>query len=111
MSELDQVVLIYSTFPDMATAERIGSDLVTMKCAACVNILPGMQSIYQWKGRVEKASEVVMIIKTRESAAQRVISEVKNHHPYDTPALLVLNVSGGHAGYLKWLLKETDTSL
>ncbi len=108
VSDDDQVVVVYATFPDLATAEKIGGELVTKKRAACVNILPGMRSIYQWKGAVEMADEVVMIIKTRASVADAVMAEVVERHPYETPALLVLDVSGGHAGYMAWLLAETE---
>ena len=80
------------------------------RLAACVNILPGMVSHYWWEGKIERGEEVVMIIKTRASLADAVQAAVKELHPYDTPAILVLPVEGGEVGYIGWLMRETETS-
>ena len=108
LSNDGRMVVVYATFPDLATAERVGRDLVDMRLAACVNILPGMRSIYQWKGAVETADEVVMIIKTRATAAENVMGAVIERHPYETPALLIFDVLGGSSDYIGWLLDETE---
>ncbi len=107
MQENDKPVLIYSTFPSGPVAESIGGQLVEQRLAACVNILPGMTSIYRWEGKVARDSEAVMIIKTRASLAEAVIAAVKAQHPYTNPALLVIPVEGGAAAYLAWLCEET----
>lgn len=110
MSDEEKVVFVYSTFPDMAAAERAGRALVEGRLAGCVNILPGMVSLYAWQGAVERDSEVVMIAKTRESLAEAAMEAVRQTHPYDVPALLVLPLAGGGADYLAWLRQETEAA-
>ena len=95
MNENDKPVLIYSTFPSPETAEEIGRELVERRLAACVNILPGMTSIYRWEGAVARDSEAVMIIKTRHSLAGRAMDEVRARHSYTNPALIVVPIVGG----------------
>ncbi len=73
----------------------------------CVNILPGMISLYRWKGAVERGEEVVMIIKTRASLAEAVAERVREMHSYETPAILVIPIESVDAGYLAWLTAET----
>jgi periplasmic divalent cation tolerance protein len=103
-----QVVLIYTTYPSLAEAERIGKAVLEKRLAACVNILPGMISHYWWQGAIERGEEVVMMIKTRASLAEAVRAEVKSLHSYTTPAILVLPIAGGEPGYLNWLMEETE---
>jgi periplasmic divalent cation tolerance protein len=105
--ENDKPVLIYATFPSPEGAEAVGQQLVAARLAACVNILPGMTSIYRWEGAVVRESEAVMIIKTRAGLALRVMEMVKAGHSYANPALLVLPILGGSADYLRWLGEET----
>lgn len=107
MHENDKPVLVYSTFPSLDAAEAVGRELVERRLAACVNILPGMTSIYRWEGAIARDAEVVMIIKTRASLADPTISAVKALHTYTNPALVVVPVIGGSAAYLRWLGEET----
>jgi periplasmic divalent cation tolerance protein len=107
VQENDKPVLVYSTFPSGEVAETMGRQLVERRLAGCVNILPGMTSIYRWEGRIARDSEAVMIIKTRASLADAVMAAVKAEHPYTNPALLVIPVEGGAARYLDWLFEET----
>ena len=107
MSENDKAVLIYSTFPTREAAEEVGSHLVDRCLAACVNIIPGMTSIYRWQGERHRDSETVMIIKTRAGLAERVVAEARGRHPYTNPALLVLPVEGGSQDFIGWICAET----
>jgi periplasmic divalent cation tolerance protein len=104
----ERAVFVYTTYPSLVEAERIGRTLLERRLAACVNILPGMISHYWWQGAIERGEEVVMIVKTRASLAEGVRAAVKEMHPYTTPAILVLPVEGGEPGYLDWLMKETE---
>jgi periplasmic divalent cation tolerance protein len=104
----DKAVLLYSTFPTAAAAEEVGGYLVDERLAACVNIIPGMTSIYRWKGERQHDSEVVMIIKTASHLAERVIAETRQRHPYTNPALLILPVEGGSKDFIGWIMSETS---
>jgi periplasmic divalent cation tolerance protein len=106
----DKLVLVYSTFPDLASAERVAAELVKARLAACVNIIPGMVSVYEWEGQLHRGTEVVAIIKTRQSLAGSVMTRVTAGHSYDTPALLVLPVADGGAAYVDWLLRQTASA-
>jgi periplasmic divalent cation tolerance protein len=103
----ERAVLVYTTYPSLAEAERIGKAVLERRLAACVNILPGMISHYWWEGAIERGEEVVMIIKTRASRAEEVRAAVKELHPYTVPAILVLPIEGGEPAYLDWLMRET----
>ena len=103
----ERAVLVYTTYPSLAEAERIGKAVLEKRLAACVNILPGMISHYWWEGAIERGDEVVMIIKTRASRAEEVRAAVKEMHSYTVPAILVLPIEGGEPAYLDWLMRET----
>ena len=107
MRENDKPVLIYSTFPSAAEAERVGGVLVDQGLAACVNIFPGMTSIYMWEGKRERGTEAAMLIKTRAELADRVVAEARQLHPYTNPALLILPVEGGSDAFLRWITEQT----
>jgi len=99
--------IIYSTFPSLETAEAAGRAMVEARLAACANILPGMVSIYRWEGALERGEETVLLLKTRREMAEALLAELKAIHPYELPALLVLDVAAGDAGYLGWIAAET----
>ena len=109
MQQYDKAVVIYSTFPTLETAEAAGSALVAAKLAACVNILPGMVSIYVWQGERHRDAETVMLIKTRAALADAAIAEAKQLHPYSNPAFLILPVEGGAEPFLQWIMAQTQT--
>src|SRR6266545_4279913 len=105
---MERAILVYTTYPSIVEAEQAGRALVERRLCACVNILPGMVSHYWWQGVVERGEEVVMIIKTRASLAERVRAAVKEIHSYDTPAILVLPVESVDQGYSDWIMAETE---
>ena len=105
---MDRVIFVYTTYPSAVEAETAGKALVERKLAACVNILPGMRSIYRWDGAIEQANEVVMLIKTRAAMAEDVCGAVRTMHSYQTPAILVLPIESVDQTYLGWLLAETE---
>lgn len=105
---MERVVFVYTTYPSIVEAERAGRALVERHLAACVNILPGMISHYRWQGALERADEVVMLIKTRASLAEAVRADVKAGHSYETPAILVLPVESVDQAYLAWVMAETE---
>ena len=106
-SALERAVIVYTTYPSLVEAERAGRALVEKRLCACVNILPGMISHYWWEGKIDRGEEVVMIIKTRASLAEKVRAAVKASHSYTTPSILVLPIESGDPDYLGWIFAET----
>jgi periplasmic divalent cation tolerance protein len=88
---------------DREQAERIAHRLLELHLAACINILPGVQSIYRWQGSIESAAEVLLLIKTRAALIREVQSTIAGLHSYEVPEFLVLSLSGGSEPYLAWL--------
>ena len=103
----DELVFIYSTFPDEQSAKSLGRVLVEQGLAACVNVYPPMTSIYEWQGTIETAEETAVFIKTRRTLVDRVIAAARPHHPYDVPCFLVLPITSGNADYLAWAREQT----
>ena len=106
-SNNDRAVLVYTTYPSIVEAEAAGRTLVERRLCACVNILPGMVSLYRWQGAIERSDEVVMIIKARASLAEAVRAAVKQMHSYTTPAILVIPVDHVDPDYNAWIMAET----
>jgi len=100
-----QVVLV--TAPDLETARGLARALVEERLAACVNLLPGLRSIYRWQGAIEEEEEILLVLKTRKGIAPQLEARVAELHPYDVPEVLCLGVSSGHAPYLDWVVQET----
>ena len=105
---MERAVFVYTTYPSIVEAEKTGRALLERTLAACVNILPGMVSLYRWQGAIERGEEAVMIIKTRASLAEAVRAAVKEMHSYETPAILVIPLESVDASYLDWMLAETE---
>ena len=101
----DKIVVI-STCESPEQAARIAHHLVDARLAACVNIIPGVQSIYRWKGAVEDASELVLLIKTRRDLFDALRAELKKVHSYELPEVIALPIVDGSESYLGWLDRE-----
>lgn len=99
-----RVVLI--TAPETA-AERIARNLLDGRLAACVNMVPGIRSLYHWKGKVCDDVETLLIAKTTADQVENLIQRVREIHPYSVPEVLVLPVESGAAAYLAWVASET----
>ena len=104
---MERAVFVYTTYPSIVEAEEAGRALVEHRLCACVNILPGMISYYWWQGAIERADEVVMIIKTRAGLAEPVRAAVKEMHSYTTPAVLVIPIETVDPDYHAWIVSET----
>lgn len=97
------VLLLLSTFPDAETARRIGQTLVEERLAACANLIPGVESIYRWEGKLERSGEVVALFKTTEAGLADFEARIKALHPYEVPELLVFRPESGLPAYLRWV--------
>lgn len=95
------------TAPDLEVARRLARAFVDARSAACVNIVPGITSVYRWQGQVEESSEVLLIAKTTEDRVADLMRELRELHPYEVPECVVLEPSGVEAKYLAWLRAET----
>ncbi len=105
MAEDFAVVLV--TSPTHERSLFIASALVAEKVAACVNILPGVTSVYRWEGEIHKDEEEILVIKTRRDNLPALESRVKEMHPFDVPEIVALPIQGGSAPYLQWLADST----
>ncbi|KLJ02413.1 divalent-cation tolerance protein CutA [Luteimonas sp. FCS-9] len=99
-----------STCPDDASAQRLAQALVEDRLAACVNIVPGVRSVYRWDGRVHAEAETLLVIKTTDACLAALTARLPTLHPYDVPELVALPVAGGLADYLHWIDAETGTA-
>jgi periplasmic divalent cation tolerance protein len=100
-------LLCLSTCPDAVTATRIARALVEERLAACVNRLPGIQSVYRWQGKVVEDAEVLLVIKTTSERFEALRGRLVELHPYEVPELVAIEVGGGHRAYLDWIAAET----
>lgn len=95
--------LILCTCPDQKVAAKLASLLVEQHYAACVNIVPGLTSVYRWQGKVETDSEYLLLIKSRADCYSAVEGIVQEHHPYELPEVIAVPIDKGLAGYLQWI--------
>lgn len=100
---MSKAYFVYITTSSAEEAERIGSALVEERLAACVNILPGMKSIYWWEGAMETAQEAVLIAKTNDVRLAALIEKASELHSYDCPAIVALPIERGYDPYLVWI--------
>ena len=109
--EVDRgLVVIFITAGTEQEAENISRVLVERRKVACVNIVPGINSLFRWQGEPDSAEEVLLVAKTRASLLPEVIEVVRETHSYDVPEVIALPVVGGNEDYLRWVVDETDGS-
>jgi periplasmic divalent cation tolerance protein len=101
-----QVVTLYTTWPDEASAKDCARALLTARLAACANIAPGLTSLFVWDGRVEEATEVAMIVKTSAQAAPAAEALIRDRHPYDVACITAHPVEalGSNPAFLAWVV-------
>ena len=96
-------LLVLTTTGSQAEAEKIAHALVDRRLAACVNIVPKIQSVYRWEGKVETAEEYLLLVKTRQGRETDVCAAIRELHSYELPECVVLSIEDGSAEYLKWI--------
>ena len=102
-------IVVLCTVPVEFDVESLATDLVERALAACVQVGPGVTSVYRWKGAMEKSSERLLLIKTRRELFRGVETAIRARHPYELPEIIALPVSDGHAPYLAWISETTAT--
>jgi periplasmic divalent cation tolerance protein len=101
------VVSVYAIFASAEEAERIGRAVIEERLAACINILPGVRSIYRWQGAIETADEVAAILKTTKSSADALIARIAALHSYDVPCIVAWPIDQALASYADWIDAST----
>lgn len=96
-------VVVLVTGPSADEAERIGRALVEERLAACANLIPSISSAYWWKGKIEEATEALLVLKTRQDLVERLVTRVRALHSYTVPEVIALPILGGNPDYLRWI--------
>ena len=107
IQEGEEATVVLCNAPDAAAARKIAETLVGEKLAACVNILAPCESVYRWEGKVERETEVPLLVKTTRANMDAAVAAIRAAHPFETPEIVALPVIGGLAEYLEWVRNET----
>jgi periplasmic divalent cation tolerance protein len=99
----DEYCLVLCTCPDRPSADCLAEALVRQRLAACVNLLPGIASVYRWEGQVERAEEQLLLIKTERRSYPALQEYIQRHHPYQVPEIIALPIVAGSSDYLQWV--------
>ena len=102
--------LVLCTCPDQPSATSIAQTLINEQLAACVNIVPGIMSVYRWQGKIEKSSELLLLIKTKQTALPRIETTIIDRHPYELPEIISIPISNGLTDYLSWITDNVVTN-
>lgn len=98
---------VFCTVPDADTAERIASAVVESKSAACASIVPGLVSVYRWKGEICRSPELLLIMKTTAEQYPMLERQLRSLHPYEVPEIVAVDIAEGSADYLSWIEAST----
>lgn len=104
---MEQILIVMTNLPNVQAAEALASALVEARLAACINLLPAVQSVYRWQGKVERATEVTLLIKTTQRHYAALEAAIRAAHPYELPEVIALPVTAGLPSYLQWVITET----
>ncbi len=102
----EEALVVFATFPDLDTARRIVRTLVEERLIACGNLVPGVESIYRWKGAIETSGEVFAVLKTEIGRYQMLEVRLRELHPYEVPECIALRVADGLPDYLRWIAES-----
>ncbi len=109
-ADAGSALLVFSTLPDAAAAQRLARLLVERRLAACVSVLPPCASIYRWQGALEESAEVPLLIKTTAARYADLEAAIRAEHPYELPEIVAVPVQRGLPGYLDWVAAETASA-
>ncbi|HEV2328131.1 MAG TPA: divalent-cation tolerance protein CutA [Verrucomicrobiae bacterium] len=108
MKSADRFAIVLVTAPDLKTARILGRNALQARLVACANLVPGVESHYRWQGKLETSAEILIIFKTQKSRLAALEKLILQKHPYDTPEILTLPLSGGTQKYLNWIKNESS---
>jgi periplasmic divalent cation tolerance protein len=104
---MTELLLVMTSLPDIEVAKALARRLIDANLAACVQLQPGMQSIYQWEGRICEEQEVVLVAKTTSGRWNAISDYIKQNHPYDVPEIIAQPITHSHTDYARWVIAET----
>ena len=107
MANNTKSILVLSTFPETESVKSVAETLVNEKLAACVNVIPGVQSIFRWQDKIDNANENILIIKTKDSLYDELEVRIKELHPYELPEIISVPIDKGLNKYLDWISEST----
>lgn len=102
-------MLVFTSLPDVTSAEKLAAALLEARLAACINIFAPCHSVYRWQGNIECTTETPLLIKTRAACYPALEAAIRTRHPYDVPEIIALPVTHGLPDYLTWLAAETSS--
>ncbi len=108
MDSRADIQILFCTVPDPETGQRIAGHLVEYRLAACVNLLPGIESVYRWQGKVQRDREALLMVKTRVADYPGVEAAILELHPYELPEIIAVPVTGGLPAYLDWISNNDE---
>lgn len=106
MSKAIDARVLLCTAPDREVADRLAAEILEVGCAACVNVVAGVSSIYRWEGEIQRDEELLLVVKTDRRRVRAAIGVIERVHPYDCPEAIALPVTEGSAAYLAWIRDE-----
>ena len=102
------VAVVYTTVGNIQDARKIAHTLVEEQLVACVNIIPNIESVYSWKGKIEEDNEIILIAKTTDANVKKTIKRIKALHSYELPDIIILSIVGGLKDYLDYISNQTS---
>ncbi|MCH8569020.1 MAG: divalent-cation tolerance protein CutA [Balneolales bacterium] len=108
MENHDKPIFVYITCPTVEEARSLAGALLVHRLIACANILPKMESVYRWNGKIKHEAEVVLLLKTRESRLPAIKEKTNELHSHDLPCIIAIPISGGNQSYLDWITSEIE---
>lgn len=100
--------LVMSTCPSLEEAEMLAEKLISARLAACVNIVPGVRSLYEWEGKLQREQEFLLLIKTRSEGFPELVKLIQASHSYELPEVVAVPIEAGSGPYLKWIDAKLD---
>jgi Uncharacterized protein involved in tolerance to divalent cations len=107
----NEVRVVFCTFPDPETADRIAREAVEQQYAACANLVASVKSIYRWRGQVEQADETLVVYKTSAARYPDLEAFLLRSHPYEVPEIIALPLSAGSAAYVRWVIDNSGPEI
>jgi periplasmic divalent cation tolerance protein len=101
-----EIIIVFVTVPGLREGSRISKAILTSRLAACVNVIPGVQSIYKWKGKIVQEKEAMLVLKTTRLRYRKLEQKIKELHPYEVPEVIAIPLICGSSQYVEWVTRE-----